>query len=54
MREREVAALAVSGLTSRQIAEQLGNSRRTIETHLGNVYLKLGVDGRSGLVNMLR
>lgn len=52
-REREVAVLAVGGLTSRQIADQLRVSRRTVESHLGNVYTKLDVDGRAGLVDRL-
>jgi DNA-binding CsgD family transcriptional regulator len=53
-REREVVHLAVSGLTSRQIAERLGTSRRTVDSHLGSVYTKLAVDGRAGLVERLR
>jgi DNA-binding CsgD family transcriptional regulator/tetratricopeptide (TPR) repeat protein len=52
-REREVAMLAAQGLTSRQIAERLGNSHRTVETHLSNVYDKLGIDGRLGLLELL-
>jgi DNA-binding NarL/FixJ family response regulator len=42
-RERQVARLAVDGLTAREIGEQLFISRRTVETHLANVYTKLGV-----------
>jgi DNA-binding NarL/FixJ family response regulator len=42
-RERQVALLAVDGLTAREIGEQLFISRRTVETHLANVYTKLGV-----------
>ena len=49
-REREVAMLAAHGHTSRQMAEQLGVSHRTVETHLGKVYRKLGVEGRLDLL----
>jgi DNA-binding CsgD family transcriptional regulator len=52
-RELEVAFLAVGGRTSRQIAEQLVVSVRTVETHLGHVYTKLGVAGRQELAAAL-
>jgi DNA-binding NarL/FixJ family response regulator len=49
-RERQVARLAVDGLTAREIGEQLFISRRTVETHLANVYTKLGVRSKIELV----
>lgn len=49
-REREVARLAVQGLTARQIGEQLFISQRTVETHLTRVYAKLGVESKLDLV----
>jgi DNA-binding CsgD family transcriptional regulator/tetratricopeptide (TPR) repeat protein len=49
-REREVAELAVAGMSTRDIAAQLGIGDRTVETHLDNVYAKLGVDSRLELV----
>jgi ATP/maltotriose-dependent transcriptional regulator MalT len=49
-REREIAGLAGSGLSSRQIAERLVVSVRTVENHLARVYTKLGVNCRSDLV----
>lgn len=52
-REREVVVLAASGHTSRQIAEQLTVSHRTVETHLGRAYAKLGIEGRSGLSTLV-
>jgi DNA-binding CsgD family transcriptional regulator len=47
--ELHVARLAVTGLTNRDIAGQLFMSPRTVENHLGAVYRKIGVSGRTGL-----
>jgi DNA-binding NarL/FixJ family response regulator len=49
-REREVLAVAAEGLTAREIAERLGVRERTVTTHLGRIYGKLGVHGRVGAV----
>jgi pimeloyl-ACP methyl ester carboxylesterase/DNA-binding CsgD family transcriptional regulator len=49
-RERDVAGLAVQGLSNREIAERLFISERTAETHVANAYLKLGVNSRLDLV----
>lgn len=51
-REREVALLAARGLADRSIADQLGVSVRTVETHLGRAYAKLGVEGRKALARL--
>lgn len=48
-REREVVLLAALGHTSRFIAERLYISVRTVETHLSNVFAKLGIDNRDEL-----
>jgi DNA-binding CsgD family transcriptional regulator len=48
-REREVAQLAARGLTSRKIAEDLFVSVRTVDNHLQQVYVKLGIKRRSEL-----
>lgn len=48
-REREVALLAVTGLSSQAIASRLSLSVRTVDTHLARVYFKLGITGRSSL-----
>jgi len=45
-REREVLSVAAEGLTAREIAERLGVRERTITTHLGRIYGKLGVGSR--------
>jgi DNA-binding CsgD family transcriptional regulator len=52
-REREVADLAASGLSSRVIGERLGITTRTVDNLLGRVYVKLGLTGRSELVEVL-
>jgi DNA-binding CsgD family transcriptional regulator len=53
-RERQIARLAAQGLASRNIAEQLYISTRTVENHLQRVYSKLGVTGRGELWPALR
>jgi DNA-binding NarL/FixJ family response regulator len=51
--ELRVAELAVEGQTNRAIAQALFLSEKTIETHLGNVYRKLGVRSRRELPQSL-
>ncbi len=41
-RERQVMELIVRGSTSREMAEQLGISARTIEVHRAHLMLKMG------------
>ncbi|MFY1675581.1 LuxR C-terminal-related transcriptional regulator [Streptomyces sp. WMMC905] len=48
-REREVAALAASGLTNAGIARRLTVSVRTVENHLHRAYGKLGTASRTRL-----
>jgi DNA-binding CsgD family transcriptional regulator len=51
-REREVANLAAGGLASREIAEPLGITARTVDNLLGRVYAKVGVSGRQELAEV--
>jgi DNA-binding CsgD family transcriptional regulator/tetratricopeptide (TPR) repeat protein len=48
--EHRVLALAVEGLTSREIGERLFLSPRTVESHLARLFRKIGVRNRSELV----
>ncbi|MFI2458234.1 LuxR C-terminal-related transcriptional regulator [Streptomyces sp. NPDC019539] len=48
-RETEIAMLAAKGLTSTEIAEQVFITRKTVENHLQNIYVKLGVSNRKSL-----
>ena len=49
-RESTVVRLICDGMTTRQIAEQIQMSERTVETHITNIYAKLGVNSRQKVV----
>jgi DNA-binding NarL/FixJ family response regulator len=49
-RQAEVLSLASNGLTSAEIAEQIGVSATTIRTHFDNIYSRLGVSDRCAAV----
>jgi DNA-binding CsgD family transcriptional regulator len=51
--ELRVALLAADGLTDREICGQLFLSPKTVEFHLGRVYRKMGVRGRTELARQL-
>ncbi|MDP2712806.1 MAG: AAA family ATPase [Solirubrobacteraceae bacterium] len=51
--ERRVVALAIEGLSNRQIAEALFVTRKAVEWHLGNAYRKLDVRSRHELADAL-
>jgi DNA-binding CsgD family transcriptional regulator len=53
-RELEIAGLAAAGASSREIADKLFLSERTIENHLQRVYMKLGLSSRAELGAALR
>ena len=53
-REHEIAEMAASGLTNRQIAQRLIVSERTIENHLYRTFIKLDVSSRDGLAAAMK
>ncbi len=53
IRELQVARLLIAGLRNRRIAERLGVSIRTVESHREKIRAKLGVDSISDLARLL-
>jgi DNA-binding CsgD family transcriptional regulator len=53
-REREVAELVLSGLTYKQIGEQLFISAKTVENHVARMRQRLGSGSRGELFAHLR
>ncbi|WP_042394966.1 helix-turn-helix transcriptional regulator [Streptacidiphilus carbonis] len=51
--ERQIAELAATGLTNKQIAERLFLSHRTVGAHLYQIYPKLGIGSRAALRDAL-
>ncbi|MGW5652686.1 helix-turn-helix transcriptional regulator [Streptomyces humi] len=51
--ELQIATLAATGLTNKQIAERMFLSHRTIGTHLYQIYPKLGITSRAALRDAL-
>jgi DNA-binding CsgD family transcriptional regulator len=52
-REREIVMLAATGMASKDIAQRLYLSVRTVNNHLHHAYTKLGVTSRAGLAQAL-
>lgn len=50
VRELEILRPLAAGLTNKDIGERLYLSPETVKTHLGNIYRKLGVEGRAHAV----
>ena len=46
-REKEILQLVASGLTNREIAQNLGISPNTVKVHLSNIFAKIGVVSRT-------
>jgi DNA-binding CsgD family transcriptional regulator len=53
-REREIALLIAEGLTTREIADRLVVSARTVEGHIYRACIKLDVSDRDGLAAIVR
>ncbi|WP_430592225.1 LuxR C-terminal-related transcriptional regulator [Humidisolicoccus flavus] len=52
-REREISTLAALGYSSKAMAIHLGLASRTIDTHLGRAFVKLGINHRDDLPRAL-
>jgi DNA-binding CsgD family transcriptional regulator len=39
----------IPGLGNQEVAARLSISKRTVDTHLGRIYRKLGINGRNRL-----
>lgn len=52
--ETRVVRLVVQGRSNREVARELYLSKRTIDTHLSNVYRKLGLSSRGELSSIVR
>ena len=54
-REKEVFMLLVSNKSTKEIANELGISEKTVRNHISNAMKKLGVKGRAqAVVELLR
>jgi DNA-binding NarL/FixJ family response regulator len=49
-REREIMQCVIQGQTSRQIADELGITKSSVDTYRARIFRKLGVDNRAALV----
>jgi len=49
-RELQVLELVTSGLTNQDIAENLGISKRTVDSHISNILTKTDTNNRVSLV----
>lgn len=49
-REKEVFNLLIQNMTTREIANELGISEKTVRNHISNAMQKLGVKGRAAAV----
>jgi DNA-binding CsgD family transcriptional regulator len=52
--ERRVTELVLQGLTNQEVAIKLCISKRTVDTHLAHIYRKLGIRGRSRLLEAVQ
>lgn len=52
-REKQVMEKVAAGLSSKQVAYELGISQRTVEIHRGAVMSKMGADSVASLVKMM-
>lgn len=53
-RQREIARAAVSALSNKELAVNLGISEGTLKLHLHEIYRRLALDGRKALIMKLQ
>ena len=53
-REQEIILALLEGKSNKELAQALFVSEKTIETHLGNIYKKIGVKNRLELFSRLQ
>ena len=54
-REKEIFTLLIQNKTTKEIAEELNISEKTVRNHISNTMQKLGVKGRAqAVVELLR
>jgi LuxR family maltose regulon positive regulatory protein len=51
---QRVLELIVNAATNKEIGNALGISLRTVKTHTGNIYSKLGLTNRAQCVKLVR
>ena len=49
-REREIFVLLINNCSTKEIANKLNISEKTVRNHISNTMQKLGVKGRAGAV----
>jgi DNA-binding CsgD family transcriptional regulator len=49
-REVEVAKLVCEGMNNEQIGKKLRIAYNTVRAHLGNIFRKVGVEGKTGII----
>jgi len=52
-REQEIARLVSEGMSQKEIARQCGISPATVNNHIANIYLKLGISDKAQLAKVL-
>jgi two-component system nitrate/nitrite response regulator NarL len=53
-RQGEIATAAVSTLSNKELAAKLGIAEGTLKIHLHEIYRRLAVEGRKGLIMKLQ
>jgi DNA-binding CsgD family transcriptional regulator len=53
-RQFEIVQFAVEGLSNDEIGDKLNIAKRTVETHLFNIYNKIGIDSKLELIKLAK